>query len=359
MIVARAPARISFGGGGTDLAAYYERHGGLVVSTAITCHCTVIARPTDDRSIRFSSRGFPISRTFPHGVRPTVEEPLSLPAAAIERFYDGGLRETGVEVVISSDIPHGSGLGSSSAVTVALVTALSAFVGRPLEPAEAADIACDIEINRLGMPIGRQDQYASAFGGLNVIEFERGGTRVSALGLSSATLQALDSRLILFSTGRTRDAADILRQQSSDSGSKPLVIESLHRIKDLARQMAQMLKAGDLDAFGQLMDTCWQEKKRLSDRISSGDIDRWYAAALQSGALGGKITGAGGGGFLMLYCPPSHQQSLRDRMRAMGLVELPFNVETTGATLLDPSAPEYGIYANPLPANEATGRLRS
>lgn len=340
MIIARAPARISFGGGGTDLAAYYERFGGLVVSTAITRYCTVTARPTPDGSIRMRSRGFPQERRFDRGVCPSVDCDLQLPAAVIERYFNEGLCEQGVEVVISSDVPHGSGLGSSSTVTVALVIALAAYCGQRLSADEAAGIACEVEIDRLGMPIGRQDQHASAFGGLNVIEFNRYQTTVSPMALSEDLMADLDLRLLLFSTGKTRQAADILRQQRSDTGSNASVVESLHRIKELTVKMIDALQDGNLDRFGRLLDTGWQEKKRLSNRISSTEIDRCYAAARDAGALGGKISGAGGGGFLLLYCLPAAQPRLRDTMSNMGLSELRFGFDTTGATLLSSYSPE-------------------
>lgn len=333
MIIARAPARVSFGGGGTDLAAYYERHGGLVVSAAIARYCTVVVNPTDDGSISLRSDSVGIFKRWSHGVRPEVDGPHKLGAAAIGRFFDDGLSRTGAEVVITSDIPHGSGLGSSSTVTVALVAALAECTGQRLTRSEVADIACDIEINRLGMPIGRQDQYASAFGGLNLIEFDRSGTSVTPLDLSDDLLDALDSRLLLFSTGRTRQAADILDQQRRDTTSNAQVLESLHVIKGLARQMIDVLQHGDLDAFGRLLDTCWQEKKRLSSRISSGDINRWYEAAREAGALGGKICGAGGGGFLMLYCPPDVQARIREVFERIGLAEMRVSFDTHGVSV--------------------------
>ena len=334
MIIARAPARISFGGGGTDLAAYYERFGGLVVSVAIACYCTVEVRPTADGSIRLLSESVGVLQQWRRGVRPLVEGRHKLGAAVIERFFDNGLTRTGADVVIRSDVPHGSGLGSSSTVTVALVTALSAFTEQSLSRAEIAEIACDVEIQRLGMPIGRQDQYASAFGGLNIIEFERSGTRVTPLKLPGSTLQKLESRLLLFSTGRTRQAADILGQQRRDTGKKRQVQQGLHSLKDLARQMIDVLQLGDLDAFGRLLDSCWQEKRGLSTQISSTEIDSWYQEARNAGALGGKISGAGGGGFLMFYCPPGASTRVRSALASMGLKELRFNFDDAGAVLV-------------------------
>ncbi|HEU5439035.1 MAG TPA: hypothetical protein VFU88_07075 [Ktedonobacterales bacterium] len=334
MVIARAPVRISFAGGGTDLASYYLRHGGLVVSAAIARYSYVIAERPADGGIWLRSADYHAWETFPRGVLPPVEEPLRLPKAAVEAFAPHGLREVGVDLFLSSEIPPGSGLGSSSAMAVALVHALAGYLCLPLTAAAAADTACGLEIERLGMPIGRQDQYASAFGGLNSIEFTADGVTVTPLDLPADTVAALSSRLLLFSTGRTRDSAGILRQQSADSASKRDVIASLHRIKDLAIEMRDALAAEQLDRFGELLHTAWLTKKRLSGRVSTSEIDRWYATAREAGALGGKITGAGGGGFLLLYCPRRRQKALRAAMRERGLVELPFDFDFAGAGLV-------------------------
>ncbi|HEX9372921.1 MAG TPA: GHMP kinase [Roseiflexaceae bacterium] len=334
MIIARAPARISFGGGGTDLESYYAAHGGLVVSAAIARYCYVRATEPPDRRIRLFSADYGVAQTFEPGMIPAPEQPLSLPKAAIGCFAGRGLCERGVDLVLSSDLPPGTGLGSSSAMAVALVRALAAYTGTAIDAAGAAALACAIEIDRLGMPIGRQDQYASAFGGLNSILFTASGVRVEPIELPPDAIAALSRRLLLFSTGQRRDSAGILRQQQRDSAGSPAVIESLHRIKGLALEIRAALLAGDLDRFGQLLDQSWQIKRCLSDKISSSAIDRWYATARRAGALGGKIAGAGGGGFLMLYCPPARQPALREAMARSGLSEMPFDFELAGARLL-------------------------
>jgi D-glycero-alpha-D-manno-heptose-7-phosphate kinase len=338
MVIARAPARISFGGGGTDLAAYYRAHGGVVVSAAIGRYACVRAEEPADRRIRISSADYGLWLEYDRGERPVVEQPLALPKAALDWFYDRGLRERGVELALSSELPPGTGLGSSSAMAVALVRALAAYLGLAMDARGAAELACAIEIDRLGMPIGKQDQYASAYGGLNTIVFAPAGVQVEPLGLPRNTLAALDQRLLLFSTGRQRDSAGILRQQQRDSSSNSAVIESLHRIKALAIEIRAALLEGDLDGFGRLLDQGWQQKRRLSSKISSAAIDRWYAEARAAGALGGKIAGAGGGGFLLLYCPPEHQPSLRAAMARCGLEELPFSFDMDGARAVDQPA---------------------
>jgi D-glycero-alpha-D-manno-heptose-7-phosphate kinase len=251
-------------------------------------------------------------------------------------------------------------------MAVALLLALATRIGLTPDAAELAEFAAWLEIERLEMPIGKQDQYASAFGGLNTIEFAagaiggQGGVRVRPLGLRPDVLAALNERLLLFSTGQSRHSAQILRQQRADTGADPAVVASLHRIKALAGEMCEALLREDLDHFGRLLDLGWQQKRRLSGKVSSAAIDDWYTAARQAGALGGKITGAGGGGFLLLYCPPPCQSKVRATLAGLGLRELPFDLDHTGARVLaagniDPSAlpPSPG----PQPINGHRGEL--
>ena len=340
MVIARAPVRISFAGGGTDLASYYLRHGGLVVSAAIARYTHVIASRPSDGGFWLRSSDYHAWETFRPRTLPPVQEPLALPKAAIEAFAPLGLRETGVDLFLASEIPPGSGLGSSSAMAVALTHALSGYLGLPMDAAAAADLACRLEIERLGMPIGKQDQYASAFGGLNTIEFSSAGVRVTSLDLPADTVAALSSRLLLFSTRRTRNSAGILRQQSADSATKREVISSLHSIKELAYDMRDALAAEELDRFGELLHQAWVHKKHLSGKVSTTEIDAWYTAAREAGALGGKITGAGGGGFLLLYCPRRRQKAVRTALRARGLIEMPFDLDFAGAGLVGPASAE-------------------
>jgi D-glycero-alpha-D-manno-heptose-7-phosphate kinase len=330
MVIVRAPVRISFGGGGTDLAAYYDRFGGFVVSAAITRYCYVIARDSADGSIRINSADYRIWESFEPG-RTAVADPLALPKAAVEWFAERGLIQSGVDLFLASEVPPGSGLGSSSAMAVGLVRALASRAGMTLGPGELAELASWLEIERLGMPIGKQDQYASAFGGLNAIEFASDRVRVEPLDLPPNVMTELSSHLLLFSTGRTRDSAAILREQRENTLTNPMVVESLHRIRALAAEMRTSLVDGDLDQFGRLLDLGWQEKKGLATTVSSGAIDRWYDAARRAGALGGKVAGAGGGGFLLLYCPSGCQRAVRTAMARFGLRELSFDFDLTGA----------------------------
>lgn len=334
MIISRAPVRISFGGGGTDLAAYYDTFGGFVVSAAITRYCRVRAELSSDRAIRISSADYHTAESFTPGTLPPVREPLVLPKAALEWFARRGLMRDGVELHLSADVPPGSGLGSSSAMAAALVHALAGICHMPMNAKLAAELVCALEIDRLSMPIGKQDQYASAYGGLNTIEFSSNGVRVRPLNVSRELAAALSDRLLLFSTGKCRDSSSILRQQRADSARNRRVIEALHQIKSLAIEMRDALITGELDCFGRLLDRSWQQKRRLSPRISSTAIDHWYAAARDAGALGGKIAGAGGGGFLLLYCPLHCQPTVRAAMAGFGLSELLFDFDFAGAQAL-------------------------
>ncbi len=329
-IVVRSPMRVSFGGGGTDLEAYYARFGGFVVSAAIARYAYVSVREPHDGSVRLGSADYRIWESYDRGVIPPAHEPLALAKAALAAGADRRLRERGVDLFMASEVPPGTGLGSSSAMAGALTQALAAYLDRLLTKPDLAEEACTLEIERLDMPIGKQDQYASVFGGINAMTFEAAGVKVVPLRLSPDAVSALGSRLLLFSTGTSRHSANILREQRHDTGRKPLVTESLHRIRDLAQEMRGALESEDLDRFGQLLHHAWMQKKRLSDRVSSTAIDGWYQTALGAGAVGGKITGAGGGGFLMLYCPVERQPGLREAMITEGLHELPFDFDFQG-----------------------------
>lgn len=331
-IIARAPLRLSFGGGGTDLPAYYEEHGGLVVSTAITRYAMVIASESPDRSIDVNSCDYRTSLHWPASEAVPMGEPLSLPRAALGWFQERGLLDRGVQLVLSSEAAPGSGLGSSSAMAVALVAALGARTGLELSREAIAAIARELEIERLERPIGCQDQYASAVGGLNTIAFAVGDIRVAALALPPGVSEKLAAHLLLFSTGATRDSASILagqRQRTADGSAT----SGLHALKEIAREMQTALETGALDRFGALLDAGWQIKRGLAAGVSLASIDRVYALARAHGALGGKIAGAGGGGHLLLFAPPEVQAQLITMMEDEGLRRVTFGFNESGVTV--------------------------
>ncbi len=334
MITVRAPLRISFGGGGTDLPAYYERFDGMVVSAAITPACQVSLAPYAGAGVVLQSREFGVTVTVPSR-QVVIQEPLSLPRGVLSWFDQRGLFPDGVRIAMRADVPPGSGLGSSSAMTVSLVSAIASYISLPLTPRMAAEIACEIEINLLDRPIGRQDQDASALGGLNSIRFSADGVVVTPVPMPRAARQALQDHLLLISTGRTRDSAGVLRAQRAASGSDGEVTRRLHRIKELAATMEAALHAGDLPQFGALLHDSWQVKRGLGHGVSSTEIDRWYQIARERGAYGGKIAGAGGGGFFLFCVPPERRAAVILGLRAAGLAPFPFVFDDQGCTVRD------------------------
>jgi D-glycero-alpha-D-manno-heptose-7-phosphate kinase len=332
MLIARAPVRISFGGGGTDLPAYYERHGGMVVSTAISYYVyTILTAGGPDDSVQIISADY---RAF--GQRPTCEDliwngDLRLPKAITYYF---NLRD-GLTVFLASQVPPGTGLGSSSSVAVSMIKALAFWCGLDLSPAEVAELACYIEINRMGMPIGKQDQYAAAFGGLNSITFSRDGVTVEPIHMSPGTREALGNRLMLFFTGTSHQSSTILRRQkqASQQGDQATV-RRLDAIKELGLEVRAVLERGDLDAFGDLLHRGWMEKRQLTEGITNPFLDQCYQVAQENGALGGKVTGAGGGGFMMLYCPEERQEAVTEALAELGLQRRFFTLDTEGVQIM-------------------------
>lgn len=336
MLIARAPVRISFAGGGTDFPAYYRRFGGCVISTSINRYFyTVITRASAPRTQIISAdykSFFSIDHQSLLDAGLIWEGNLALPRAILEHFGPG----PGIDIFLASEIPPGTGLGSSSAAAVCMVKAFSTSHARTLNKAEIAELASYIEIEKLGMPIGKQDQYASAFGGLNRVDFhEDDRISVTPLNLNPAFYERLQDWLLLFYTGVSRHSTTILSKQkaSMQNGEKP-VIDSLQAIKDLTRQVEAALLNEDLPGFAALLDEGWQRKQRLASNVSNSTINDIYNQARQAGALGGKITGAGGGGFLLLCCPPENQEAVTARLTEAGLKQLDFRFEQNGADLV-------------------------
>jgi D-glycero-alpha-D-manno-heptose-7-phosphate kinase len=331
MLIVRAPTRISLAGGGTDLEAYYALNGGLVVSAAISRYCYVVVQPDDSNYVEVVGSNY-----HNVGVEPRVNSlpwngDLALPRAALRHFR---LRR-GVRLTFGSEVPPGTGLGSSSSLAVALVQALALLVGDAPSRDEVAEVASDLEINRVGMPIGRQDQYAASFGGLNAIAFDRSGTRVERLDVSAPNRARLERNLLLFFTGTSRHSSEILRhQQRRTAHAVPDVIESLDAIKALARDMRLAIESGEIDAVGELLHQGWERKKTLATSITNDFINECYALARSRGALGGKITGAGGGGFLLFYCPLRHHAAVTSALAGRGLIPVDFRFDPLGVQVL-------------------------
>jgi D-glycero-alpha-D-manno-heptose-7-phosphate kinase len=324
MIIARSPLRISLGGGGTDLPSYYEQHTGFLVAAAIDkyVYITLHENFTADLIVKYSK----LERV---ATAAELEHPIIREAFALV-----GLSGQALELTSMADIPAGTGLGSSGSFTTALLKALHAYKKDLLHPAELAEQACDIELNRLHEPIGKQDQYIAAYGGITCFKFLPGG-KVEAwpLKISEDTLYNLEDNLLLFFTGYSRSASAILKEQDQKSKTADkAMLDNLHFVKDLGFQSQKALETGNLDEFARLMDVHWQRKKQRSGNMSNPHINEWYDLAMANGASGGKLIGAGGGGFLMFYATDKAQ--LRRAMRQAGLKEVRFRFDFEGTKLL-------------------------
>ncbi len=320
MIITQTPLRISFAGGGTDFQGYYSRAGGCVVSTAIDKYIYVIVKERFDGKIRVG-----YSRT--EMVDTVAEIEHELVREAMRRVgIDGG-----IEISTMADIPsEGSGLGSSSSVTVGLLHALYAYKGCLVTPETLASEACRIEIDILGKPIGKQDQYIAAFGGLRRIEFNPDDSvTVASVPMSEEKRRRLSENLLLFYTGVTRKADNILSKQKENITAS---LPTLDLMKTQACEVYEALTNCNMNRVGRIMDTGWKLKRQLTDKISNQTIDTLYETAMDAGAIGGKIAGAGGGGFLLLYCPPDRQGAVRGALGEMK--ELPFALERDGTKVI-------------------------
>lgn len=331
MLIARAPMRISFGGGGTDLEAYYAKYGGVVISTAIDKYFYAILTTDEADELQVISADY--RAMFRHSSQNdlTWDGDLALPKAILHHF---GIRR-GVNLFTASEVPPGTGLGSSSAAAVTIVRAISTLIEQPMTKQQVAELASTIEITKMGMPIGKQDQYAAAFGGFNKITFTCDGVTVEPLNIALDVQQTLERRLMLFFTGSSRESTSILKhQRQSTQDNDVAVLQALHNIKQAALDVQTCLEAGDLDEFARLLHYSWQEKRRLATGLSNGFIDECYGLALENGATAGKITGAGGGGFMLLYCPEEAQQHVTSVLEEHGLKRMNFRFDSQGATVL-------------------------
>jgi D-glycero-alpha-D-manno-heptose-7-phosphate kinase len=325
MIITRTPFRLTLGGGGTDLPSFYQQHGGFILAVGIDKYMFInVNTPVIDDKIRVR---YSKSELVDH----VDEVEHTLARVAMKSFN----LTKGVEIVSVADIPAGTGLGSSSCFLVGLLNALRALMQEPVAPRELAEEACNIELNILKKPIGKQDQYMAAFGGLTSLSIDRDGSvLVDRLPLSAELVEALENNLLLFYTHGTRDATQILTRQDGAARERDgNVVGSLKEIMDIGIEIRDEIVKGNLRRFGELMNVHWEAKKRLSRGISNPQIDAWYELARRNGAIGGKISGAGGGGFLMVYCEDDKRR-LREAMRGAGLRELNFRFEFEGSKVV-------------------------
>jgi D-glycero-alpha-D-manno-heptose-7-phosphate kinase len=324
MIITRSPLRISLGGGGTDLPSYYRKYGGFVIGAAIDKYVYITLHHTfaQELIIKYSRM---------ERVRSVDEVKHDIIREALKLTLDGAPQ---LEITSLADIPAETGLGSSGSFTTALLKALHALKKNLVHPQELAEQACHLEIDILGRPVGKQDQYVAAYGGVTVLEF-RPDDRVEAvpLKLDTDTLYNLEDNLLLFFTGYSRSAAGILQEQDAKTKlNDAAMVEELHAVKESGQKSKEALEAGDLGRFAELMNTHWGRKRKRTSLMSNEQIDEWYDLAMRNGALGGKLIGAGGGGFLMFYA--EDKRRLRRALHAGGLQEVRFRFDFEGTKLV-------------------------
>lgn len=319
MIIIRTPLRISFTGGGTDLPAFYKNGYGAVVSTSIDKYIYITVNKRFDDSIRVSYSQTEIVNHVDELKHDIARECLRMVGIS-----------GGIEITSIADIPSGTGLGSSSSFAVGLLNALYTYVGERLSEGELANRACQIEINVLGHPIGKQDQYAAAYGGVNYFTFERNGdVQREKISISNNDLRNMNRKLMMFYTGIRRSADGILSRQSQETKNK---MEVLTFMRDQANHMRDgLVHEGFTPKFAKMLDEAWQKKKSITSGISNPEIDELYQKAISAGASGGKLLGAGGGGFILLYCEEQYQPAVRE---ALGLRELDFEISLNGSRVV-------------------------
>jgi len=327
MIITRSPLRISLGGGGTDLPSYYRQHEGSLIAAAIDKYVYIMLHDTFQKEIIIK---------YSHTER--VQHPDQIQHPIIRealKFLD--IRSENFELASLADIPAGTGLGSSSSFTCALLKAFHTYNKTFIKPDDLAEEACHIEIDVLKEPIGKQDQYISALGGINCFTFcKNGQVKTKELNISKDTLYNLEDHLLLFFTGYSRSASNVLREQDDKSKKNdPAMIDNLHFVKELGYKSKIAFERGDLEEFACIMNVHWERKKQRSGAMSNDRINTWYDIAMKNGALGGKLIGAGGGGFLMFYAEDT--KKLRKAMACEGLQEVRFRFDFDGSKVVTSS----------------------
>ena len=320
MIITKTPFRVSFCGGGSDMANFYEKYGGCVLSTSINKYCYISIHPYFNENqtlLKYSENELvDSSDQIKHRIFRQV-------------LTDMGVH--GVEISSTADIPGGTGLGSSSTFTVGLLNTLNCYNGKFVSKDKLAKLACEVEIEKLGNPIGKQDQYGAALGGLNFIKFNQDGSvSHEPILMEGKTYKKLQKNLLMFYTGTTRSANTILAEQTKNITSEDKA-KNLLKMCGLAKDMKVALENNDISSFGRILDEGWQLKKELASGIANPAIDEAYEIAMKNGALGGKLLGAGGGGFLLFYCEEEKQDQLK---KAIGLRELDFSFERDGTSVI-------------------------
>jgi D-glycero-alpha-D-manno-heptose-7-phosphate kinase len=325
MIVSRAPVRFSLGGGGTDLPSYCDEHGGFLVAASIDKYIYVAANSRFYKNILLKYSKTEEVESVEQIVHPLFREAMRLTGVG-----------SGVELVSIADLPANSGLGSSSAFTVALLNSLHAYKREFVSTEQLAREACTIEIERLKEPIGKQDQYISAYGGITAFTFEKGGAvHVEHVPMKTELVEDLEMNLLVFYSGVERKASDVLTEQGKTiQANKDQAVQRMHRIKELGYETRKLLVEGDIDRYGELLHEHWTHKRKLAANMTDPTIDEHYEAARKAGAIGGKLMGAGGGGFFMFYVRPERRRKVYEALTARGLRPLRFRFDFDGARII-------------------------
>ena len=325
MIITRTPFRFTLGGGGTDLPAYYSKYGGFIFAAGINKYMFInLNRPIVDDFVRVK---YTKSEMVRH--RDELQHDIAKEAMRVMGI------ENALEIISMADVPAGTGLGSSSCYAVGLLNGLHAMKRNYIALQDLAEEACDLEINRLGKPIGKQDQYMAAFGGLTVLDIEKDGTvHVRRANVSDATIDDFNRNLLMFYTGTSRRADGILSEQSKGAkDEKKDVVESMHYIKEIGYKILESVENGNITDVGLMFDQHWEYKKKISTKMSNLNFDKIYEIAKKNGALGGKISGAGGGGFFLFYVEEK-QGRFREEMKKIGLREMRYRFDFEGSKVL-------------------------
>ena len=334
---ARAPLRLSFCGGGTDVSPYPEEHGGMVLSATINQYAYGSLRPRRDSRVTLASLDYDVVAKYDHPRRMRFDGNLDLIKAVVRSFKV----RRGADLWVHSDAPPGSGLGSSSTLVVALIGVMGEWLRQPLSNYEVAELAFRIERIDMKLAGGRQDQYAASFGGFNFIEFHRDSTLVNALRIRPDVISELEYRLLLCYMGQTRQSAQIIeRQVEAYREGKRGTVEALHRLKTETIEMKRALLTGDIDARGELLHQAWENKKKLDHAISNSHVDRLYQLARKEGAIGGKMPGAGGGGYFLLLTRFDRKHRVAAALEKHGGQVVPFQFERRGVTAWSSGAPQ-------------------
>ncbi len=334
MLIGLTPVRLSFAGGGTDLPEFYEKFGGNVIATTINQFTYTIIHPRFDKSFQTFSPDFQKHYTASKYSKIEIQDGTEIASSVIKYMKF----KTGINVILCSDVPAGSGLGSSSSLAVNLVNVISFLKREKLSKRQIAEKAFDIGRKILHWPIGKQDEYISAFGGFNYVKFAKNQVTVKPIQLSNSISNELQNNLLLFREGNTRNSSTILTKQIQMIKEKNIdTINSLLTVKELALTMYDSLKQSDITKFGELLHQGWIAKKKFARNVSNSRIDKIYSFALKNGAIGGKITGAGGGGHMLFYCEKPKQENLEKKLQTLGLERVIFSFSNNGPKIIQTS----------------------